>query len=540
MPFHSSSTHATFGRAGRLFVSLALGGGLLAGLASASFGAAPAKPTLTVGGPLACRLVNTDQLGYLPGYAPLIRAKSGGLANAPSDFAPALATSWKLSRNNKTLTLTLRHDARFYDGTRVDANAILTWLNYLNQNVYAKGISSIGPVRSITRSGKWTVIITLETPDPFLVKAFSSGEVGTYWAWPASPAAVKAILSNTSGNVLQKGTFGAGPYVLDPSHSVIGDHCTYVPNKYYYDKAKLKWGKVVEKYVVDANAQLAALKTGQLQFISSGAGSVAAAAQAAHFKLITSAGGVFQLFFLDHGAISKPLADVRVRQAINYAIDRTTIVKGLIGPYGTVTDVPNTGSVPGYVPAKYQTYYTYNPSKAKALLASAGYGKGFTLPISCIGDPASIDETAFCSEVAKNLEAVGITVDLKINPTIGGWYVQDFLSKTYPVLAWTASGPLSVPAWYRGFIDLSGPYFHDQHGWRDTGMDKLFYKAIRATPTAAASLFSQMEIRAITQAEFVPVGQTPNFTFASKTGVSDYDRVALDSFSQWYPSVANS
>jgi peptide/nickel transport system substrate-binding protein len=113
------------------------------------------------------------------------------------------------------------------------------------------------------------------------------------------------------------------------------------------------------------------------------------------------------LLLLDRdGSMAKPLADVKVRQAINYAFDRPALLKALGNGYGSVT----TSIFPTYSPGydkSLDSYYTYDPAKAKQLLAQAGYPNGFTLNMP---EAAALGASTYAI-IAQQLAAVGIKVN---------------------------------------------------------------------------------------------------------------------------------
>src|SRR5262249_40248059 len=135
-----------------------------------------------------------------------------------------------------------------------------------------------------------------------------------------------------------------------------------------------------------------------------------------------------QLF--DHGTITKALKDVRVRQALNYAIDRKTIAHALLGPAAVPVSSPDAyqdGDDP-----RYTNYYAYNPSKGRALLAAAGYAKGLTLKFVNWGAFAgsAYDTSAICNAVKENYAAVGVQATCVI-PSTGDQMGSDISSKIY-------------------------------------------------------------------------------------------------------------
>jgi peptide/nickel transport system substrate-binding protein len=116
-------------------------GGAALVLLAASAGGAATKPVLTIGDSTgACGSFNPNGSEGFPearlAYEPMIRRTPKGT------FVPALATSWRIKPGNKVITFTLRHDARFSDGTRVDAQAIKTWLDWHKQIPYGSSAAA--------------------------------------------------------------------------------------------------------------------------------------------------------------------------------------------------------------------------------------------------------------------------------------------------------------------------------------------------------------------------------------------------------------
>jgi peptide/nickel transport system substrate-binding protein len=464
-----------------------------------------AKSVLTIG------WVPTDSA---QGFNPAKRT-GGPLVDLPLAYAPlihwnrdgsygqgGLATSWRYIKDpagpNKGFELTLRRDARFSDGTPVTAQAVKTSLEYFQS---AKGPwgSSIGTIRSIETIGKWKVRLHVASPNPILPNALSEG--GT-WGFIVNPKAVAKVQAEQKNDILGTSTAGAGPYALDPSQSVPGDHATFVPNKYYYDKGSVRWSKIVFRYIAASTTMLQALKTGQLDAALLDS-TVADAAKAAGFNLSHSglANATDGLFILDKsGALSKPLGDVRVRQALNYAIDRKAITSALFGDLGTPTSEWITTD--GWDP-KYQNHYPYNPTKAKSLLAAAGYPDGFTLNMLS-GNFAGNLLDPMTQAIAKYFNAIGI----KTKITVAGpsdWFGQG-TGGTFPVWTVPRGGD---PMWLFYGLFLKPGSLGTQHGG-DPVIDKLWLKGQRAKN--AASYWKQMSARMVETAAFVPVVNQPTFS----------------------------
>lgn len=417
----------------------------------------------------------------------------GGLFHmTPSGkITPELATTWHYFTTgrgrNKDFEFTLRHDARFSDGTPVTAQAVASWLTYFAATNVSYG-SYLGPTPRFEAVGNYTVRIRLLTGSPVIPQLLSDG--GFNWGFVVAPQAV----SNPTS--LATATDGAGPYELDASQTVVGDHYTYVPNPYYYDKKAIKFSQVYIKVIGSASSRLQALESGQLD-AAMGDGSTYAAAQSAGFGVAAAVAGhdmvVLQPAQLD------ALKDVRVRQALNYALDRKTIAKALYGSYGKATsEFITTDADPGL-----ENYYAYNPTKAKSLLAAAGYGNGFSFKI--LTTPSNLPAV---SAAAQYLDNIGVQTDVVNVPTTALWLQQN---PNFPAFA---AGPTITltPIRYPVYIAPTGAY--NRWGY-DRTVFSLYWAAYKAKePTAD---WKAMWTRITKQAYFLPIDAAPTFWYYSKS-----------------------
>jgi peptide/nickel transport system substrate-binding protein len=241
----------------------------------------------------------------------------------------------------------------------------------------------------------------MSAPQPALVNLFEA-----YWngGMLISPKGV----DNPDG--LARETLGAGPYKLDPAATILGKSYTYVPNPHYYDKSRVKWDKVVISVFQDQNAGIQAMKAGQLMLLSSDP--LTANSNAANLpptiRIVSEPVGWTGLILSDrNGEGPQPyLKDVRVRQAINHALDRKLMSQALFGKFAEPTAQLQARGFVGY-DAKLEERYPYDPAKAKELLAAAGYPNGFELTVAYINNSMS----QFLQQaVGAQLRKVGITV----------------------------------------------------------------------------------------------------------------------------------
>lgn len=489
-----------------------------AGVAAAASRAQTAgKPTLTIGFSFALPSLDPSKNGNGPGniifdlvYSSLTNWASNG------SVKPGLAASWHyIGRGNKNFELTLRHDERFADGSPVTAAAVKNSIEYFANNNPALG-SAMGPVRAITTSGRWTVRIQLKSPNPILPLTFSNG---LNWGFVIGP---KALANRSS---IGTTTDGAGPYTLDQSQTVSGDHYTLVPNKFYPDKSAVKWAKVVIKVIPSPSSLLQAATTGQVD-VAVGDASTADAAAHGGLTVKHAAAGVLGYWFLDKsGKLSKPLSDPRVRQALNYAVDRNAIVKAFAGNYGQATSEQTT--LDGWDP-KMQNYYSYSPAKAKALLAAAGYPNGFSFT-AITGDAGT--STTIMQAVAQQLAAVGVQMEIKSVSEADKVGVT--LSGDYPAVLWTRGGD---PMWLFYGLFLGPKALLNEHGWDDPLLDKAWLVGQRAVNPR--TYWKAMTDRTVTQADFLPLYTYENIYYVSRhvggVNVTAAEPVAPFATS-WYP-----
>lgn len=358
-----------------------------------------ATQTLNVGALYGPLTINPALNGYnvfnsytLPAYGSMITATPTG------QFTPGFAASFGyVGSGNKVFQMTLRHNVRFGDGTLMTAKDVAASIKYFKA---ANGpeASTLSALTSVQTVGKWEVKLTLSSPNPLMPLLFSqeytSGEI----------IEGKAIANPSS---MSKQTFGAGPYMLDSADTVLSDHYTYVPNPYFYDKSQVHWAKIVIKLISNATSRLQALTSGQVD-VAYGDPSTGQAASNSGFYVFYRPIATQSLFLFDRaGKMVPALGDVRVRQALNYAIDRKAVTKAVFGAYALTTQEQALQGSDIY-DTKVAHAYDFNPARAKQLLAAAGYPNGFTLPV--LSSPGLND--LFCQALAGEFQAIGVKLDI--------------------------------------------------------------------------------------------------------------------------------
>jgi len=324
-----------------------------------------------------------DRFGLFSLYDRLFTVKADGSLGA------MLATEWKYGDDEKTLSVKLRDDAKFHDGTTLDAEAVKANLDRARtlDSPVVKG--RMAPVESVETTGEFSLDLHLDTNTS---------------AVPYALAEVSGMIMNPK--LFQDGdpatqTDGTTPYKVESFKP--GEKLVLVRDRDdYWDAEAWKIDRIEHNQVADFNAMVNMMRGGQADIAQFQPNQVESFKDAKGLQIVRVPHG--QGFDIGLNYALKPLDDVRVRQAVNYALDRKSIVDvfypGSVAKYQYYRE-----GTPGYDPALENTY-AYDPAKAKELLAEAGYPNGVdlgTMLVDTVTLPGVIDV------VKEQLGAVGIT-----------------------------------------------------------------------------------------------------------------------------------
>lgn len=491
-PIRAWRRRATYAAAFLAVSALAACGGSSGGAASSSSGSgagAGKGDTLTVAVVFPVTTLNPAKVGTDPtgimttqlAYEPLIRSDAKGTK------LPGLATSWKyVGQGNKLFELTLRSGVKFADGTPVTAKAVADSLNYVVKNSTNPAVPAT--MGASTATGDLTVQISapISNPEfPSIVGDLLAGSI-------ISPAGLAAP------DKLATATFGAGPYLLDAAGTTSGSRYTYVPNPNYYDPSRIHWKKIVLLQMQSETAALNALRSGQADVAVPVGANDAPAAKSAGLT-ITHAPSVFvDVVLADRKGLAVPaLKDVRVRQALNYAVDRTSIAKALYGEYASPLSQTQLPGTDGYVSAQ-AVAYPYDPAKARQLLADAGYPNGFAMSGLAVS-VAGADKVA--QAVFANWAAVGVKVNAKTEAP--GQFYPDAMASKASVLVHVYG---SLPTFFTSTSfarPIPGPF--NPQGVGDPQVAQLLAQGDAAADADRPDLYQQAMTKVIQNAESVPV-----------------------------------
>lgn len=401
--------------------------------------------------------------------------------DADGTVVPWLATSWDYS-DATTLVMELRTDVVFTDGASFDAEAVKSNIEYAKSvtpsNVAAQPYLSY--IQSVDVVSKSKVRFNLRAPQPDLPYGFSQ-QAG----WMVSPTALK------NPKTLADTPVGSGPYVLDKSGTTTNKTYAFTQNKNYWAAAKWsRFEKLVVQLITDPTASNNAARSGQLDYTI-----VSAGTEINGWKIAQGSASAFFGFtiFDTSGKISKPLGDARVRQAMNYAVDREALLKSVLDGQGvTNASTPFGPDSLGYS-RNIDSYYTYDVAKAKRLLRQAGYPNGFSVKV--LNNP-QWDQMA--QALAGYLRKVGIDVQLSNH---GDDFVQQVNSGKWAM----ATGLLSVTGLpYSDFtFTMTKSSSMNPLGNSNPKVNAMLAKAVAASGAEQKRLYAQLAEYAAEQAWYV-------------------------------------
>lgn len=317
---------------------------------------------------------------------------------------PGLAASWKSNADATVWTFTLRTGVKFHDGTPFDADAVIFNLDrYLNkaapQYDQAAGASaglSLGGVKTYKKLDAKTIQITTNGPYSHLAEDL-------VFVYMASPTAVKK-----EGNTgFANHPVGTGPFVF--KSLTRGQQLVLTTNKDYW-AGPAKIDELVLKPIPDSSARLAALQAGEVNWIEVPSPDDIATLKSSGYQVLTNSYDHVWPWIFDQS--KKPLNNLKVRQAINYAIDRQTMADVLL--QGTADPAYQIIPRANLAYDKKNDVFSYDPDKAKQLLAEAGYPNGFSMSVSYpTSGSGNMLPGPMNQELQSDLAKVGIKVTLK-------------------------------------------------------------------------------------------------------------------------------
>ncbi|MHB9144802.1 MAG: ABC transporter substrate-binding protein [Symbiobacteriia bacterium] len=431
--------------------------------------------------------------------------------DATTHLEPRLAVAMpQVSADAKVYTFTLRKGVKFHNGRELTADdvaySITRVLDPVTKSPGAGFFTGIDGAQDFI-DGKAKTVSGIKVKDPYTIEFTLSQPDVTFLNKMALDFAFVVPKEEVEkwGDAFGHHPVGTGPFVF--KEWVSGQHLTFERNPNYFIPGVPKLDKVTIEVGVTPEVALLRVEKGDLDLM----GDPIPAADYARIKndpawknRLTTQPQVSTMYLAINTQM-KPFTDVRVRQALNMAIDKDRIVK-LMGGRGTVANQILPPLMPGY-DKSYQGY-AYDPDKAKALLAQAGYPDGFSTEMEVIAvDP----QPKLAESMQQDLAKIGVKVTLRT--LASSTVINDAGTKGKVPLVW--SGGLAWIQDYPDPDDFYGPILGSssavQGGWNwswyaNPQLDAMADQARgMVDPTARMAVIQTLFRKLMDDAVWVPV-----------------------------------
>ena len=302
-----------------------------------------------------------SQEAMLALYEPLVRLENSG---APG---PGLAESWSINDDLTALTLKLRQGVTFHDGSRFDAEVVKRHFErFLGLGARASGtvVEAVRGIAGIDIIGPYEIRLTLKAPN---------GQMLYHLGGVTGMVASAASLTEGAYAATFK-PIGAGPFRI--KSFVANERTVFVRNDAYWNGTVGRPAGFEHHYVPDGRARLNALRSGQANIALIEPRQIAEARQAGFAVQINEKNSVWTTYV--NLSRAQNVGNLKVRQAMNYAVDRQALVEALTYGSSRPTAQLFASSSPAYDP-ELEKIYTFDQVRARTLLAEAGFKDGLDI-----------------------------------------------------------------------------------------------------------------------------------------------------------------
>ncbi len=324
---------------------------------------------------------------------------------------PYLAESWEVAEDGMSVTLNLVQNATFHDGEKVTSEDVAFSIMNTKENHPFK--SMFEPVSSIDTPDDYTVVINLDRPHPALLLALSPALA------PVLPEHIFNDGQDPKSHPANTAPIGSGPFML--KEFTAGEAIILEKNPNFFLEGRPKLDEIIIRIISDPSALLIAMENGDTDLYPFMAGSQEIRRLEKDPDLsITTEGyaAVGPVNWLAFNTASEKLSDVRVRQAIAYAVDREFITNALHRGVSAPQRGPIIESSPFFDPTI--PAYDVDLDKAQALMEEAGFGDGMELTIDYIPGPKE-QQQSIAEYMKSQLKKIGIDVTVRAAPDFPTW-----------------------------------------------------------------------------------------------------------------------
>ncbi len=323
-----------------------------------------------------------------------------------AQVVPGLARSWDISTDGMTYTFHLRKGVKFHDGRPFSAkNVLYSWQRVLDPKTkggrgwplypiagakeYADGTGGRS-ISGLTAPDDSTIVIRLKEPFAIFPKLL---------AMPVAAIVPDSVPANFGENPI-----GTGPWkFVEWKHD---DYLKFAANPDYFETPP-KADSLMARIIAEPSTAVAEFETGRVDVLYVPEGETRNWEQTDEKKAMLESAPALRVFYIAINTTRGPLADIRVRQALNYATDSKAILEGIVSGRGNLA----AGVIPPALPGGDSTRkgYARDVAKAKQLLAEAGFGNGIDIELWSSQTPPF---PRIAQAVQANLKDVNVRVTL--------------------------------------------------------------------------------------------------------------------------------
>lgn len=356
---------------------------------------------------------------------------------------PLLAESWEFNEDGTSLTLHLKKGVKFHDGSDFNAEAVKKNLEFYHTSQNHRSLMVVTRLKEAEVIDENTLVLHYDNP---------------YFAY-LNDLCYPEVLIMVSPDVIEEGNFqtmkgvvGTGPYVYDELKD--GEYTRFVRNDNYWGESPY-YDEVVVKYIHEGASRLQALKNGEIDMQY---GNVLISydeyQQAISMDNIT--GKISDINSetrnLAVNAGSKFLSDIKVREAVAYAIDKKGLSDGLTYGYEEVADTLFDADIP-YTNVRLDVMRSYDKEKAKSLLDETGWKlnsqtgirekDGIPLKLVFTYDSGEVLNKSIATVIKSQLAEVGIDMET-VGQDMYTWW-KEGIAGNYDLTIWCTEQPYTAP-----------------------------------------------------------------------------------------------
>jgi peptide/nickel transport system substrate-binding protein len=421
---------------------------------------------------------------------------------ATFEIKPALATDWKFT-DSSTLDLTIRQGVKFHDGSTLTPDDVVYTINMAaNPDSKVATPSNYAWIDKVEKTGDWTVRIKMKRPTPAALEYLAM----------VTPIHPKAYREKVGPEEFAKKPIGAGPYKIVKNE--VGKEVVFERFEDYWagsPKGKPEIKTLQVRFVPDLATEVTELLAQRADWIwninPDQTDNINKTPFLQAVRQESMRVGYLSIDAAGRSGAGNPLTNQKVRQAIWHAVDRKSFADKLVGGGSRVPPAPCFPSQFG-CDGEAAVKYDYDPAKAKALLAEAGFPNGFDVEMVTYVQP-----TSWPAAIQNYLQAVGIRArinQLQVSPAIQK--------------AWKGEAPLYMASWGSYSINdvsailpvMFGKDANDNYS-RDPEVEKLVAEGgATSDPEARKKAYSAAIRIATEKAYWMPVSTYVNTYAFSK------------------------